>query len=967
MTQFNLTPLRARRASVWLAALAIGMVALPVIAQTSGSSGLAEIYSNLPPDQQQAILQQVGGGQGSQGGQGAQGGTGASSATQSRSGSAATQNNQQNARSRAADAEAMLPHRLRGDDLILIEPDIQRQKLSWPTTAGTGAGAAQPLAGLPSGATSAPVVAPEVELRPEERSRLNDLDALIRSRNPYTLDSSGAIQLPGFAAIALAGLTEAQATRRLSAEPDLVKLDVKVTYLPVRRLGGAGLKPYGYDLFDEAQSTFAPLGDVPVPSDYVVGPGDKFSVQLYGSQNRTLALTVSRDGHLNFPELGPISVSGRRFSEVRADVESRVSRQMIGVRASLSMGDVRSIQVFVVGEARYPGAYTVSGLATVTGALFAAGGVKEIGSLRTIQLKRAGQTVRTLDLYDLLMRGDTSNDAKLLPGDAILIPPIGATVSVEGEVHRPAIYELKDSETMADAVRMAGGYTTEADQGSAALTRVNEQRRRVVLNVDLSSQASMAGMRLRNGDQLRVARLRPTLDAGVSVQGQVYRPGNYAWHEGMRLSELLPSVDELKAGADEHYVLIRRELAPDRRLVVRSADLAAALAAPGSAADVELMARDRITVFDLQTKRERVIKPLLDELQQQASQQQAPLVVNISGRVIVEGDYPLEENMKVADLIRAGGGLDPAAYGGTAELSRYVIENGQSRRAQIIGIDLAAVLHGDAAANVALQPFDRLYVKEISGWSEQDQVTLRGEVRFPGIYPIKRGESLRDVIGRAGGLTDLAFAEGSVFTRVELREREQLQLNRLTERLQNDLAATSLMAARGGQGNAAQTFSVGQNLLAQIRSAKAVGRLVLDLDATMAAAPGSAGDVTLKDGDELVIPKRSQAVTVIGEVQTQTSHLYNNDLERDDYIALSGGATRLADGNKIYVVRANGSVVPGPAHFWSRTGRSAQMHAGDTIVVPLDTERVPALPMWQSITTILYNVAIAVAAIHSFK
>ncbi|MGB8691988.1 MAG: SLBB domain-containing protein, partial [Steroidobacteraceae bacterium] len=655
MTQFNLTPPRAWRACVWFAALAIGMAALPATAQTGGSSGLAEIYSNLPPDQQQAILQQVGGGQGGPSGQGS---SGAPSAAQSRSGSAATQNNQQNARSRAADAEAMLPHRLRADDLILIEPEIQRQKLTWPATAGTGAGAAQPLTGLPAGTTGAPIVAPEVELRPEERARLSELEALIRSRNPYTLDSSGAIQLPGFAAIALAGLTEAQATLRLSAEPDLVKLDVKVTYLPVRRLGGAGLKPYGYDLFDEAQSTFAPLGDVPVPSDYIVGPGDRFSVQLYGSQNRTLALTVSRDGRLSFPELGPISVGGRRFSEVRADVESRVSRQMIGVRASLSMGDVRSIQVFVVGEARYPGAYTVSGLATVTGALFAAGGVKEIGSLRTIQLKRAGQTVRTLDLYDLLMRGDTSNDAKLLPGDAILIPPIGATVSVEGEVHRPAIYELKDSESMADAVRMAGGYTTEADQGSAALTRVNEQRRRVVLNVDLSSQASMAGMRLRNGDQLRVARLRPTLDAGVSVQGQVYRPGNYAWHEGMRLSELLPSVDELKAGADEHYVLIRRELAPDRRLVVRSADLAAALAAPGSAADVELMARDRITVFDLQTKRERVIKPLLDELQQQASQQQAPLVVNISGRVIVEGDYPLEENMKVADLIRAGGGLD---------------------------------------------------------------------------------------------------------------------------------------------------------------------------------------------------------------------------------------------------------------------------------------------------------------------
>jgi polysaccharide biosynthesis/export protein len=566
-----------------------------------------------------------------------------------------------------------------------------------------------------------------------------------------------------------------------------------------------------------------------------------------------------------------------------------------------------------------------------------------------------------------LIRGDTANDAKLAPGDAILVAPVGATVSVEGEVHRPAIYELKGGETIADAVQMAGGYTTEADQGRAALTRIDEQRRRVVLDVDLGNASGAGvGTRLKNADLLRIARLRPTLDAGVTLSGHVYRPGNFAWHEGMRLSEVLPSIDELKAGADEHYVLIRRETAPDRRLVVRSADLAAALAGRGGPADAELMARDRITVFDLQNGRDRVIKPLMDELQLQSGQQQGLQMVNVSGRVKAAGDYPLEENMKVADLLRAGGSLDSAAYGGTAELSRYVIENGQSRRTQVITIDLMAALHGDTAANISLQPFDRLYVKEISGWSEQDQVTLKGEVRFPGIYPIKRGESLREVIRRAGGLTDLAFAEGSVFTRKELREREQQQLDRLTERLQSDLAATSLMAARGNQGNAAQTYSVGQNLLTQIRSAKAVGRMVLDLDATMAAAPGSSQDVALRDGDELVVPKRSQEVTVIGEVQTATSHLFRSDLDRDDYINLSGGPTRLADRSKVYVVRANGSVVAGPSRWWSRAGGDKTIHPGDTVVVPLDTERVPALPTWQSITQILYNVAIAVTAIRRF-
>lgn len=963
---------RAPRVFAALAAIAASALAPASFGQGTSASGLADIYNSLPADQQQAILQQVGGGQ--NGGGSSNSGTGRTGATGNQNG----QGNPQNSRRGTTNQEDLLPHKLRADDLILVELEIVRQKLTVPGIAGAGsaaglavgAGASGQLSGMGGNTVVTPLVAPEIELKPEDRYELVKLGELIRSKNPYTLDSSGAVQLPGFAAIALGGLTEQQASQRLSAEPDLVNLDVNVTYLPVRQNGAAGLKPYGYDLFDQSQSTFAPLGDVPVPSDYVVGAGDRFSVQLYGSQNRTVQLTVGRDGTLSFPELGPISVAGRRFSDMRADIESRVSRQMIGVRASLSMGDVRSIQVFVVGEAKYPGAYTVSGLATVTGALFAAGGVMEIGSLRNIQLKRAGTVVRTFDLYDLLMRGDTSNDAKLLPGDAILIAPIGPTVSVEGEVHRPAIYELKGGETILDAVKMAGGYTTDADQGHAALTRVNEERRRVVLNIDLapggvSGKADTLRLPLRNGDLLRIARLRPTLDDGVTISGRVYRPGNYAWHEGMRLSELLPSVDELKVGADQHYVLIRRELPPNRALVVRSADLAAALASPGSEADVELLARDRLTVFDLDHGRDRVIKPLMDELQLQATSQRELQMVDVSGHVKAPGEYPLEEGMKVADLLRAGGSLDSSAYGGTAELSRYVIENGQSRRTQVISIDLNAVLRGDAAANVTLQPFDRLYVKEISGWSEQDTVILMGEVRFPGIYPIKRGESLREVIQRAGGLTDLAFADGSVFTRKELQVREQQQMDRLTERLQSDLAATSLMAARGNQGNAAQTYSVGQNLLAQIKSAKAVGRMVLDLNVTMAATPGSQADIAARNGDELVVPKLSQEITVIGEVQNSTSHLYQADLGLDDYVRLSGGTTRLADANKTYVVRANGSVVPGPAHFWSRTGRDVVIKPGDTVVVPLDTEKVPLLPTWQAITQILYNIGIAVAAIHA--
>jgi protein involved in polysaccharide export with SLBB domain len=320
--------------------------------------------------------------------------------------------------------------------------------------------------------------------------------------------------------------------------------------------------------------------------------------------------------------------------------------------------------------------------------------------------------------------------------------------------------------------------------------------------------------------------------------------------------------------------------------------------------------------------------------------------------------------MRVSDLIRAGGSLDDAAYGGSAELSRFVIENGQARRTEVIPVDLAAVLRGDPSADIPLQPYDGLFIKEISGWSEQEQVTLSGEVRFPGNYPIKRGETLKSVIDRAGGLTDLAFVEGGVFTREELQKREQKEIDRLTDQMQNQLAESSLMLSRAGQVGAAQTLSVGQTLLVQLRSAKAVGRLVIDLPAALGATKGSADDIVLKGGDQLIIPKRSQEVTVIGEVQNVTSHLYHPGLTRDEYIGLSGGATRMADQSRTYVVRADGTVVAG-ANRWRRAGSAAGIHPGDTIVVPLDTERMPALPLWQSVTTILYNIAIAVAAVHS--
>lgn len=918
--------------------LALCLLAMPVLAQVPSAEQL-EMLRNLTPEQRQMLLEQLG--------------VGAEAAPRNGVKQAAEKADDRSAAGERKPDEDLTEQlkralTLKGEDTIVISIGMPESRV------------------VPSTQENQPplVIDPTKDWDPRRKEELVKIIERIKAKNPYRLNRDGALLLPGFAPMPMAGLSEEQAALRLTAEPALDGLAIKVTRLPIEISGPSGLKPFGYDLFKDSPSTFAPVTDVPVPADYVVGPGDELEVILYGNQNRTLRLVVGRDGRINFPELGPISVTGQRFSAVQAGIQDRVSSQMIGVRASVSMGDIRSVRVFVLGEANRPGTYTVSGLATITSAIYAAGGVRPIGSLRDVQLKRQGEIVRRLDLYDLLIRGDTRDDAKLLPGDVIFIPPVGPTVAVDGEVHRPAIYELKAGTRAADVIGLAGGLTPEGDPRTAYLSHIDEQKRRVVVNVDLSSEGGRSQI-VGNGDVLRVARLRPTLDSGVTISGHLYQPGAVAWREGLRLSDAVRSLDDLKPGADTHYVLIRRELPPGQRIAVLSADLAAALRAPGSAADVSLMPRDQLTVFDLKSGREAVVEPLLRDLQLQSSAAQPTESVRVEGAVKVKGQYPLELNMRVADLVRAGGGLDDAAFATSAELTRYRVV-GSERQTETIEIDLAAALGGDPAANLALQPFDVLLVKEIPEWREQEVVRIEGEVRFPGEYPIRRGESLRSVIERAGGLTSLASARAAVFTREGLREREQEQIDRLADRLQTDLATAALRSANANQAGASTALSVGQSLLTQLRSAKAVGRLVIDLPAALAAQGGSDADIALRGGDQLIIPKQRQEVTVLGEVQNSTSHFYRADLSRDDYINLSGGVTRKADDGQIYVVRADGSVVARGSSRWFSRSSSIRMEPGDTVVVPLDTERLPTLPLWQAVTQILYNVAISVAAINSF-
>ncbi len=722
------------------------------------------------------------------------------------------------------------------------------------------------------------------------------------------------------------------------------------------------LKRFGYELFAGTPTTFAPATDIPIDVDYVLGPGDTVKIQLFGKEHAEYSLVVSREGRLHFPKLGPISVAGLTFREMQEVLKTQIEKQMIGEQAVITLGALRSIRVFILGDVNRPGSYTVSALSTMTNALFVSGGVNEIGSLRNIQLKRHGKVVANLDLYDLLLHGDTSHDVRLQPGDVIFVPPVGRTVGVAGEVRRPAIYELKRENNLRQLLDLSGGLLPTAYPQASQIERINRRGERTLVDVDLGDKKVLA-TRVRAGDTLRVFSILEKMEDIVLLSGHVQRPGGYQWRAGMRLSDLVPSIEnDLLPRADLDYALVKRELPPDYRVEVFSVRLGRALQNPASADNVELRSRDEVVVFDASEDRSETVDALIELLRDQASFARPSRIVSIGGVVRHPGKYPLETAMKVSDLIRAGGGLSEAAYALGAELTRYAVVEGSYREVAHVDVDLDAILKGKTDADLTLQAHDDLHIKRLPEWAGAVTVEIKGEVRFPGIYPIARGEQLSKLLERAGGFTDMAFPQGAVFLREELRERERQRIAEMSRRLEADLASLSLKLAQE-KGGAAGSLEIVRELGDQLRSVEPTGRLVINLPHLIEDTRGgrrSDYDVTLADGDKLYIPPVTQEVTVTGEVFYPTSHLYTRGLDRDRYVNMSGGATGKADAKRIYVIRADGSVESGKNWFEDMSADDIQ--PGDTIVVPLDVDRVRPITLWTNVSQIIYQLAIAAAS-----
>lgn len=713
------------------------------------------------------------------------------------------------------------------------------------------------------------------------------------------------------------------------------------------------LKPFGYELFAGNPTTFAPATDIPVPVDYIVGPGDEVLVQLYGKENASYSLVVSREGVIQFPEVGPLNVAGQTYQEMKAYLLNTVSKQMIGVKSSITMGSLRSIRVFVLGEAFRPGSYTISALSTITNALFVSGGITELGSLRNIQLKRQGTVVGELDLYDLLLKGDTSRDKRLLPGDVIFIPVIDKQVGIQGSVRRSALYELKDEATLDKLVTLAGGYSADAYPKLTRVESVDSKGDRIVSHVDLNTWSGKHHP-LKNGDVATVNSVLDKVENVVWIKGHHQRPGVYAWKQGLTVRDLVSGIHQLLPNPDLNYALVVREKQPSRDIEVIAFSPNDVIGNKSSASNVLLSNRDQVLFFGLTgNQRQEILADVITKLEVQASPSDPLKTVSIAGNVRYPGSYPLTPNMTVGMLVDAAGGYTESAYNLEAEITRAILRENKFQETQRIEVNLAA------NTSVPLISRDQLYVKKVPNWSEYESVSIKGEVNFPGVYPIFKGDSISDLVERAGGFTEYADPMAAIFLRESLRLREEQQLKKYREQLEKDVAQLKLEAAQTDK-SIGETEALGDVLLGQISSAQATGRLVIDLPSIVG---NKTTDIALRNNDVLIVPKAASEVSVVGEVQFPTSHLYSKGKTVFDYVDVSGGFTAKSDDDRVYVIKPNGKIVS-VKNGWF-VDKNTSVGPGDTVVVPYDSYAVSPMAYWSSVSQIVFQLATTVAVLNT--
>lgn len=731
---------------------------------------------------------------------------------------------------------------------------------------------------------------------------------------------------------------------------------------------GKVLPLFGSQLFRDVPLTFAPLDKVPVPANYVIGPGDVLLLRAWGSITFYLRLSVDRDGSMYIPHVGQIQVAGTKFSEMRDFLQSQISRSFKKFDLNVAMGQLRAIQVFVVGRTRRPGSYTIGAMSSLVDALFASGGPSSTGTMRRIEVKRGTEVITQLDLYSFLLNGDKTKDISLLPGDVIYDPPAGPRIALTGSVSQPAIYEIRNGETVGDLLAMAGGMTSLATLGTGELERIDSSGTRHVIEVRFDA----AGLKvpLADGDILRVLSIVPRFDNAVTLRGNVANPGRYAWHTGMRITDLIPNKESLLTRSYWNrknslvFVGLDGELA-DAKSGAEDAALAKPNEGYGAASTYpEDEGNSGTLPASLQAADKGLSSPQNDPAvnadpnnaasagslasQTGAPSGQFPVANRVDRRVPdIDWDYAVVERLDTNNLVTS---LKPFNLG-RALLERDEHENLQLEPGDIITVFSQADIHVPQTHQTAF-------------------IRLEGEFQAAGAYSVQPGETLRGLVRRAGGLSPQAYLFGSSFNRESTRRQQQAQLDEYSADLERDIeraAATRSSSAVNVQEAATVSASLSSQraLVGKLRLLKATGRIVLDMPAGSTDL-SDIPDLPLEDGDSFIVPPRPSNVKVVGAVYEQNAFLYKTSQRAEDYLQLAGGIARSGDGRHAFIIRADGSVV-------SRKSKSAHEHGGlehlsmnpgDTFVVPEIVDKTTLLRGLTDWSAIIGQFALGAAAIN---
>jgi len=753
---------------------------------------------------------------------------------------------------------------------------------------------------------------------------------------------------------------------------------------------GRYLPLFGYELFGNMPSTFAPVDRVPVVPDYRVGPGDEIVIRTWGQLDTDFRVAIDRDGTVNIPRVGVINVAGVRFEDLQAHLKREIGKVFRNFEINVTLGQLRAVQVFVVGYAKRPGSYTVSSLSTLVNTVFAAGGPSARGSMRRVQLKRADKVVTEFDFYDLLRRGDKSKDVQLLPGDVIYIPPVGEQVAIAGSVNTPAIYELKTDASLQELLDLAGGLTITAQGQKVTLERIVDRKIRRVdeFNLDPAGLAR----KIAGGDVVNVFSISPRFDNAIVLRGNVAAPARYPWREGMHITDLFVDKNALiptsywnrqNAGqgiprnarreVNWDYATIQRLDGTDLTTKVYAFDLGKAIR--GDAVENRaLRAGDIVSIYGV------------DDVLPRAENE-----IALSGSILggQKWKFVWREGKRIRDIIPSAQWLtDYYGYwfnlSGTGLRSEINWDHANVIRLQpedltktLLSFDLGkAVLEGQPENNITLRPGDEITIYSKAEFpvpvgKQTVYVKLEGEVVRPGLYRVLPGETLRQLVVRLGGLSPNAYLYGAEFYRESTRTLQQKGLNEVIGRLEADVQRNFANSAQGTLGKddsqALQAFMQGQiGLVAKLRQTQANGRIVLDMR-EIKVALRDLPDLILENGDRFLVPPMPSTVAVLGAVYNQNSFLYRADKRVSDYLQQAGGPIPTADTDNGYIVKANGEVISLRRGVLSMFSLNDQVMPGDTLVMP---ERLKYFSWTRELrdwSQIFYQFALGVAGLKVLK